>query len=110
MNARFLAFINGDWVKITLKPEQELSWGWSYRTEEGYSAGEYTWTHEGDKIRRAVETDSRDCDGRHGESYEDVCSIGELQSLPSYSGESVPNWKKSKERRIYDQYARMMGY
>jgi hypothetical protein len=124
-NARFLSYVNGDWVKITLKPEQQLTWRWYCRTEEGYAAGGSTWTHEGDHVREEQASDGRDCDGRHGDSREDICPLALLRARPIYhrtwneershwyeqpTGEYKPDWRQEKSGPVYDQYAQLAGY
>lgn len=124
-NARFLVYLHGEYVKITLKPEQQLTWRNYCRTEEGYFAEGYVWTHEGDHVREEQETDSRDCDGRHGDSRVDVCPLGLLQAVPLFkrtwheersrwykepTGEFKPDWRQEKRGPVYDQYAQAAGY
>ncbi len=64
-NARFWIFHNGDFVKITLKPNVlstiTITNGGS--TDEGYDWMCTTYTHVGHGIERGWDREARDCDG-----------------------------------------------
>lgn len=117
-NARFWVFENGGWVKLTLRPDQSLSWYSYSRHEEGYSSIGITWTHEGSRILRESVTDGRDCDGRHGYSQEDACDLDLLASVPSYTDDHDhrgwlihrPEWREASAAACYDEYAQVAGY
>lgn len=100
------------WVKLTLKPGQELT---RYRrgpTDEGWASEEQTWRHCGDHITYVSVSDGRDCDGRLTRTYVSSCSIWELMDgRNDYwpAGINPPNWQKV-EASQYDEYAEAMGY
>lgn len=79
-NARFWAWINGDWVKITLRPGQTLEWTTFGRHEEGWHLSAHIW--EFDAIDQIVTeshyTDGTDCDGRTQTSNARHCHIERL--------------------------------
>jgi hypothetical protein len=68
-NARFWMYVNRDFVKITLKPNQQLKWGFRKPTDEGYHAEYYIWEHQGNRLVEDLYTESRDCDGK-GSSHD----------------------------------------
>jgi len=117
-NARFWVFLHGSYVKLTLRPGQSLYHWWGRPTDEGYEAEYERWTYETlsfqpGYIRRTIERDARDCDGRHGYSSELTCDLDKLDSrkverrgrFPMY----MPDWQKERAE-VYDQFARMMNY
>ena len=63
-NAHFWAFINGDAVRITLKPGQEIRHYQAWRHEEGcWSSIDETWHFDGSTVLYTC-CDGTDCDGR----------------------------------------------
>lgn len=114
-NARFWAFQNLGWVKITLRPGQSLQWGKSYDNGEGWSWESCRWTHSGSFVLREYGSGGTDCDGRSSSSGEDCCDFDRLQSVPSFVefGRPAvlrPDWQESAPVRCYDQFAQMAGY
>ena len=117
-NARFWVHVNGGPVKLTLRPDQELSWGYAVRTDEGWASESYTWSHEGDHVRLKWCDDGVDCDGRltrYGESH---ASLDELLVDPPSCSDSErhvyenvlwPLWRKDYAGQR-DEYAEMAGY
>lgn len=84
MNARFWAWHNDGWVKLTLKPYQTLRHYHWHRTDEGWSSEfiewQYTTNDNGDAlIERRTENCGRDCDGRLDRYYNDWCYVSDLQ-------------------------------
>jgi hypothetical protein len=77
-NARFLEWINGAEVKITLRPGQKLEWNWYSRHEEGWSSGGQLWRHDGDRVTNESFSDGTDCDGRMSSSIENEALLTEL--------------------------------
>lgn len=111
-NARFWIFEFSGPVKITLKPNQSLSYSFGYSTDEGYHCEHTTLTHEGHCVRREYVMEDKDCDGKLDRFGEDVCSLHELQSgNEDYDNPNIiyPYWQgvSSGQR---DQHAEMMGY
>jgi hypothetical protein len=111
-NARFWVFANNGFVKITLRPDQSLTWGWSARHEEGWSSEVVTWTHTGTAVERERSCDGRDCDGRTSEDQITACALDALATwdttLPDAPG-LVPTWDDVRTSR-YDEYAEGMNY
>ena len=120
-NARFWVWINGDWVKLTLKPSRQLSWHASRPTDEGYSYESETWSHEGDRVTRESACGGSDCDGPIHWDNTSECMLPELQyHPPEFPGPDDgpdfieipvprPNWQRvSASQR--DVYAETMGY
>lgn len=113
--------LHGSPVKITLRPGQEMSWGFGYSHEEGYSSESYEWTHDGDSIREEHCTDGRDCDGRIGSeqiytalltrltgSYPYLAYVSRLD-LAAWDDVSWPQWERaSASQRDYS--AEAAGY
>ena len=64
--ARFWEWLNGGWVKISLRPGQKLTHFAYEDTDEGWSAASRTWENMNGYVEREYHCDSRDCDGRHG--------------------------------------------
>ncbi len=118
-NARFWTYANGGPVKITLRPEQSLTYYKAESADEGWSSETVTWTHEDTHVLREWCDDGRDCDGRLTRSGEDQCSLDELQSggEPYIDGDDPSLWEgvvwpawEEAGRRQYDEYAEMAGY
>ena len=112
-NARFWTLgKRANLVKLTLKPRQSLSWGWSSVDEEGWSSFAETFTHEGDSVRLDYGSDGRDCDGRFRQGGTAFCSLERLRSLPCHgleSPEMVPDWI-DEDRWQRDDAAEAMNY
>lgn len=120
INARFWIFWNGDFVKLTLAPGSEVSFGYSQTHEEGFAAVHETYSYDGISVECETYSVGRDCDGRHSStstSFADVCSLkakpcftfaddGTMRMIP---GIMRPNWHSGKSR-CYDQYAEASGY
>lgn len=126
MTARFWTFHNGDWVKLSLRPEQTLATYHYQRDEEGYSSQSVVWTHNGLGVFRETSTRGRDCDGVRSSTFEDYCPMRRLAHVPcvdrTYDGAETPEhdekgapmrrprWTESAPTRCYDQYAEAAGY
>ena len=122
-NARFWVYVNDGPVKLTLRPGQSLEHSEGGPCEEGYSY-EYTkWEYADDEpvVYREWATDSRDCDGRHGNGGEQVCHVDRLleggtpgmmegDDEETWAGVVWPDWQKHRDHSVYDQYAQMAGY
>lgn len=111
-NARFWTYINGDYAKLTLKPEQELSHCTGGPCDEGSSYEAHTWEHTGTDIRAECHTWGRDCDGRHSHSHEGFCPLDNLHSHPSFDYPEtilLPTWERGAASQR-DYSAEAMGY
>ena len=118
-NAHFWVDYRGSWVKLTLKPEQQLAVGYSEPDEEGYSFQRSVYTHEGHRVVEAWSNGGRDCDGTITHSGVCWCSLDELQAhefprdpQDHHEGKPImlPKWEKMANDRIYDEYAQAAGY
>jgi len=113
-NARFWEWLNGNPVKITLKPGQSLRWGQWRRTEEGYHQESLRWFYPDwlptPCIGLEMATDGRDCDGRLSTYTELTCDLEELMANHNrHSGLDMPNWHRVSARQR-DYQAEAAGY
>jgi hypothetical protein len=121
MNARFTAYINGDYVRLTLKPGQTLNHHEGGLTDEGYSHTHTSWSYDGLHVTRDSHNDSSDCDGRLTSSHEQSCPVGLLRAHRAdygfwsdtgecwSKGPPMPEWQhEGSDRRDYR--AEAMGY
>lgn len=117
-NARFWTFENGDYVKITLSPGQELSWGKRWSHEEGWSSEFTTWSYEQGHVIQESGTDGVDCDGRLSTWHVTYCKVEDLKTREAWRGWDdrlqgpglpVPAWSDSKSSQR-DYSAEAMGY
>jgi hypothetical protein len=100
-------------VKLTLHPDQSLTYSESHRTEEGWAASSETFTYDVDQGLVIDEwvTDGRDCDGRlrHSGSkcfkIENACA-GHVDE----DGIAYPLWYDYEPTEVYDEYAQAMNY
>jgi hypothetical protein len=112
MNARFWTWMNGGWVKITLKPEQELTHFWHGRTDEGYAEQGVTWYHDGDEgiVEQEEWSRGRDCDGRYAHETVSFAGLSQLQARRSaWDGTLFPDWSQQREAHR-DYTAEAAGY
>lgn len=86
-NARFWQWLNGGWVKITLRPGQTLTHATGGETEEGWSFEGRNWHHDGDAITSTVSQESLDCDGRFDASFAFKCPLGDLRARDMHAEE-----------------------
>lgn len=92
-NARFWIWWNNDWVKITLRPGQEITLYCGGPTDEGYSHEWETFSHEGDRIECSTLVEASDCDGRLDRYGEWECPLDQLQGIPE---EQLTEWCEVK--------------
>jgi hypothetical protein len=120
LTARFWEWINGSWVKISLKPNESIRHYQGSNDEEGYSAEFNSWTNEGHRVVSASRFEGRDCDGRMSRTVVSSCSPDRLQHLRAYQCEKFenhhrglpimrPKWERESSRQ-FDQYAEAAGY
>lgn len=96
MNARFWHYVNGDYVRITLRPGEQLSHGSFRDTDEGWRSEGLTWEHIGDGVQFAWTTSERDCDGRMDRDGVSFCPLSELSARDSseWGGPGgMPQWE-----------------
>lgn len=115
-NARFWVWRHGGWVKLTLKPDQTLSWGSFHRHDEGWSS-ETNWWHY-DPDRKVIElecfSDGADCDGRFSTQVSLECPVEDLAAkslelADRWNPPGTPDWKRV-EASQRDYTAEAMGY
>lgn len=111
MNARFWTYLRTGWVKLTLRPGQQLYWTFGGPCEEGYCRGAHAWTFDGTHVTETAKLDQRDCDGRMTQHAEWVAALGELKSIePNEVKEyATPQWREVT-RQHRDFSAEAMGY
>jgi len=125
MKIRFWTMINDDWVKLTLRPYQEINWGKSAPTDEGYESEShaYYWDFENRRLVLQYVNHGVDCDGplTRGttyvatvRSYMDrrgrVRFMVETEDVP-YDNEDNPRTKWVRASAyVRDVYAEAMGY
>ena len=115
-NARFWAFINCGWVKITLRPDQSLSWFSGGPTDEGYCYEVTTWELEDGVLSEQWVQTARDCDGPSDTHYTCSCPVDRLSIIEPYAMEGTPalpfltpDWV-NESRGQRDHYAEAMNY
>lgn len=118
-NARFWSFINGSWVKITLRPNQSLSWGKSEPTDEGYSFEHSQWEFDGSEVIENWSKGGSDCDGPISRDGQSFCAFEALRAVPMwepsgcdyFNGAPIlrPDWQKGSTV-VTDVFAQAAGY
>lgn len=117
-NARFWIRWDGDFVKLTLKPGDDVELHCSGSHEEGWWScyEEYSY-HDGVVTRTSIR-DGRDCDGRLSDTCILECSVDRLNYLAPYRDEAdycpepgakLPDWDEVRSRKR-DYYAEAAGY
>lgn len=119
-NARFwIWYPPGDqWVKLTLRPGQQLSYGYGGRHEEGWSWTGETYSHEGDHVLCQFTSDGSDCDGRLTRRNDSRCDLDKLKArdmkadFPDWldcRGIFAPEWERVASHQR-DYQAEAAGY
>ena len=115
-NCRFLVFINGDDVKLTLRPGQTLHHYQGGPTEEGWSSYAESWYLSSDSqvLTRESVSDGVDCDGRltrYSTDYADADPDTFHSGHDPYKTRPAlfPYWKEGESSQR-DQYAELAGY
>jgi hypothetical protein len=108
--SRFWVRINDGYVRLTLRPGQQLHHYAGGRDEEGWSSEAHIWSHEGDHIRLEWMSDGVDCDGRLSDNTVCVCDLDKLTSRHVLDDAPlVPAWEHIEhEHRDYE--AEKAGY
>ena len=122
-NARFWVYRNGTYVKLTLKPGQEVRHAFYRTTDEGWASQTDSWRHGMDRVRNTWRFDGSDCDGRTSTSGAQECPLGELQGRrfiddgsyderDRFGGHQIPypRWQEVGRQRCYDQFAELANY
>ena len=112
MNCRFWEHINGDHVKLTLRPGQTLDWGRYESTEEGWSLQGETWSLSADSlaITRESVSDGTDCDGRISSGHTAIASADQFTFTDCYQfAGKRPDWQPDEDWQR-DYSAEAMNY
>jgi len=108
-NARFWIWWNNDYVKITLRPWQEITIGRQDPTDEGYEGKSNTYLHDGDVVRCKWSSWGQDCDGYLERNGESVCPLSHLHEIEHEDTNiKSPEWTRENAWQR-DQYAEAMG-
>lgn len=102
-NARWWTWLNGGWIKLTLKPGQRLQWGFGQTDSEGWSREYWSWEYVECDVLPRIESEfheeAMDCDGRLDRDVSLVCPIKDLAAREVYdSDEKVTYWTPEWER------------
>ncbi len=111
MNARFWVYHRGSFVKLTMRPEDELVTREHSSHEEGYSYRESLFYFDGWTVTMTVHTEGRDCDGRASSDFECECALSRLSATaPREEGDPHrPEWRELRYRQR-DYTAEAAGY
>lgn len=119
-NARFWVYVNGSFVKITLRPGQQVEHVTGGPTDEGWTRDAQTWLYPDDEsaVYRYWADEGQDCDGRHGNYGSSRCELSALKAGYAPDGYGCdlehpevvyPAWERVEASR-YDQFAELAGY
>lgn len=112
INARFWVWWNCGWVKLTLRPGQEVHLAHGRLTDEGFAceAQSFALDEHGNVISE-IRTWGRDCDGGHEWNAEHYCPVQAMHDREDHeTGEPIcPPWAKLSSGQR-DEYAEMAGY
>lgn len=110
-NARFHVYVNGGYVKLTLRPGQSLQWAKSEWNGEGSSWQWDKWENDNGVVINTYASGGRDCDGIHREGGARHCAIDKLKGEADYEDSSIlkPEWINGAAE-VYDQYAELANY
>jgi hypothetical protein len=108
-NARFWIFHRDAWVKVTLHPGQQITFGFYEKTDEGFTRQVTNLCHDGAAIVREWLDRGRDCDGLVETRGRDFCPLSALQGR-TVDGLNVPDWREAAPVEIYDEFARAANY
>jgi len=119
-NARFWCWVADGWVRLTLRPGQELTWGRFSRDCEGFSAETSTWRHVGQGVEESWLHRGRDCDGYVESGGLLFCPIDRLAAVPAWedvpdnrhAGKLIgrPDWQKAAPDHCRDEYAEAANF
>jgi hypothetical protein len=117
--ARFWAWENHGWIKLTLRPGESVFFHESGETEEGWQSYSCSYTFDGDEVELETHKSSRDCDGPHQETSVVSCALENLRAREPWkrgdvdyepeNGAMLPLWAP-KQHWQRDTYAERMGY
>jgi hypothetical protein len=108
VNVRFWEYCNGSPVRLTLKPGKSLRWWHGERHEEGWSSEGIVWTYTDEDVRRQINTDGTDCDGRLSTHNVQRAELHQLNAR-TVEGTAFPDWHMVEQSQR-DYTAEAMGY
>lgn len=111
-NARLWIRYQGAWVKLTLRPEERIEFGFHAPTEEGFRSEGCILEHNGAHVSMHRYYRSRDCDGVYSGHSLMRCPLDNLHSVDvDVDGETFrrPDWKELS-RLDRDHAAEDAGY
>lgn len=110
-NVHLWVYANGDFVKITLSPEETISCCTVEQDEEGFIAEWQSWTHEGTFVSYERYMRQRDCDGLTERTFTATCAIRDIAKIVCETSPRVrlPLWQSVTER-YRDHTAEKEGY
>ena len=110
-NARFWVSVHGDWVKLTLRPDQELEHAFCEPTDEGWHSEYVCWSHAGDRVELQFLDRSRCCDGRYDRGGTLIAALDSLANRKPYYDDDpmLPSWRTDREWQR-DHNAEAAGY
>lgn len=104
--------VHGDFVKLTLAPDDCAYWTRFEWTDEGSNRTSMWWTHKGYCVERETVSRGRDCDGVLERQDVQACTLDDLTYYPETDadpGPPLPRWRDVRGSQ-YDAYAEAMGY
>lgn len=112
-NVRWWDWVNGGYVKLTLRPGQTLRHHQSWDTDEGWASESNEWHYcdESGKVFNNNCTDGRDCDGRLTRSCSSFFAVGleRCGNAADEDGIRYPMWERLRASQR-DYAAEAMGY
>lgn len=108
-NARFWIHWNGDFVKITMSPGDNIGLHCGGMTDEGYYSHYEEYEYDGQRVYCILDTDSVDCDGRFSTSKAFSCEYDDLRGNLNINGVATPLWVKERSSQR-DYEAEKAGY
>jgi len=116
--ARFWVYINCDWVKLSLNPDESIGWSESAPTEEGYRSVSEEWYLDpmGLEVTHEYYSRQRDCDGTFEHHSVESCARDNLRVFSvRYDPEGddsdvrIGDWR-DQDSWQRDHSAEAMGY
>ena len=108
-NVRFRVWHNGQYTKLTLRPDQTLEYGGSHQTDEGYSRqyDRYTYDAGTQFVTHETGGGGRDCDGY---SSEKSVWVIDAKSLTMFLNPAASGLWRKIDHRQRDMSAEAAGY
>lgn len=114
---RFWMWLNNGPVRLALRDEQELRWGVSHATDEGFHEEAIELTREGHRVFLRHTDGGRDCDGAVYRSFygsalqPQLAVIADVDGLKDGAGAIIhyPDWQRISSN-VMDDSAAAAGY